>query len=178
MQEKSVQSVCARIEAAFRDAQYHGDAIGCDNWEGFELSLRLKRKLWKNLSLDDVNFMSHAVMLMKPEAYRYYLPAYLIFALTEEVEAARYVNHSLILPKEKERITKFLELVEAFTFEQKNAIALYLLCESEIIDTAKKEMEILLGNFGLEDSLRNDYVSDLEKNIARYALEVYWARFL
>lgn len=178
MQESKVSNkmsaVCAAIRSPFADTIYPGhDNIGCSNWEGYELGLHLKGKRWQDLTVKDVDFMSHAVTMMTPEAYRYYLPAYLILGLTEILSANRYVDESLLPPENEETwlSADFKKRVEPLTADQKRAICLYLSLEAELIDAMLQDYNDNFGddNFGEDNS---------EQNKARNALERYWSKFL
>jgi hypothetical protein len=72
-----------QIESAFADVEYPGDDRLVSDTSGYDLECNdvaalFKGKHWKDVSLETLLSHSGALPLLTPEAYRFYLPAYLL----------------------------------------------------------------------------------------------------
>ena len=131
-----------RIVAAFANARYPGDDnIGYDktgeHLECKQVAEHFRGTTWQNVDLAFLQKygkgadVSAALTFMSPEAFRYYLPAFLL-AVAEhfgEVDVLVQTVISSITPRrDKNRtLVEFVrERLEGFTPEQRGAIRLFL----------------------------------------------------
>lgn len=125
-------NVIVLIEQAFADTVYPGDdhlinAGHCpecaDIYEAF------RGRSWE--SLTDVRFLrlnEAALALMYPEAFRYYLPAFMRAAVVDP-KTADVIPHGLefnLMPHHSASSEKFIARISGFTPQQKQAIKAYL----------------------------------------------------
>lgn len=120
----------------------------------------LSGKLWTDLDRDALNNQSclQSLALLLPEAYRYFLPAFLLTALNP-VEPAATVNwlafYSLLPPELPELVNFSRERLDQFTVAQRA-------CVRKFLTLLKRAVDIR----------RFPYIQDVEK-IERY-LDSIW----
>jgi len=107
--------------------------------EEYEIAQAFRGKSWKGIDSDTVRYHSVALAFFTPEASRYFLPAYMTLCITnyEEVDHATTALIGALKLPEEDKITgltrsRFLEITNEFTDEQKNAIAHFLEYISEV----------------------------------------------
>jgi hypothetical protein len=139
-----------RFISAFKSVAYPGDEEiglieGRDDSE--DLTERLRGRSWESLapselSRSDLNFMT-------PQAFHYYLPAYILAVCEESGDISDAVFEHLTPPKLKtnDRQGRFFQLFQKFTSEQKEVINDFL----DFIYT-----EILEWNGGVEGMKREN----------------------
>jgi hypothetical protein len=136
-------AVRRRINAAFANARYPGDDnIGYDktgqNLECKQIAEHFRGMSWPDVDLAFLReYGEHAdasacLTFMSPEAFRYYLPAFLLVLVENFQEADVLVETviSSITPRRdqsKPALVEFVRLrLEGFTPEQREAIRLFL----------------------------------------------------
>jgi len=136
--DERLQRLKDEIEGAFRDMPYPGDDnIAANKRDECEEGLAaFKGKHWKDITFEFLvpNLKSSATFFT-PEAYRFYLPAYLMVVAEYYFESdALSVNiiKDLVLPDEgkyekwKRNCDEFYERFEPLNTEQKRAIKSFL----------------------------------------------------
>ena len=133
------------IEEAFADTPYPGDdCISKPNEDGSDLVRAFRGQSWRDLQLNIITNYHVDMALMTPEAFRYYLPAFMlavIFYYGHVSTLPMGLMHSLTPPDagllqkylEKKtdplkhtQIGDFLNRVSAFTGSEKAAIRIFL----------------------------------------------------
>jgi hypothetical protein len=122
------------VEAAFAETKYPGDDRlvydnSRDHLECNEVAAAFKGKHWKQISLETLRHHSAGIFFFTPEAYRFYLPAYLLAAALHYDEAdtiSDSVVFSLIPPSDAKDAQSYLHRVEGFTTTQRKAIKRFL----------------------------------------------------
>jgi hypothetical protein len=126
------------IEHAFASVKYPGDDQLVYNSSGQHLECKevaeaFRGKHWKALSLETLSHHSSGLFFLTPEAYRFYLPAYLISGSLHYDEAegvADSVVFSLIPPSAAKDIALYGALSEmrigSLSLTQRNAIRAFL----------------------------------------------------
>jgi hypothetical protein len=103
-----------------------------DTFEGseeHEIAQAFYGKSWEEIDSKTAWYHSAALVFFTPQAYRYFLPAYLKLCVTNwrDVDhAANAVIYSLELPNKVKNRPRFFEVVDEFTDVQKNVIAHFL----------------------------------------------------
>ncbi len=85
------------IERAFSDVAYPGDSAlvsGCDP-ESEEVAAVFKGHHWKEMRVNILQPQSEAIFFFTPEAYHFFLPAYLL-AMVSDIEEADTIVGSVI----------------------------------------------------------------------------------
>jgi len=122
------------IEAAFANVQYPGDERLVYDASGYHLECNevlaaFKGKHWKDVSLETLLYHSDGVYSFTPEAYRFYLPAYLLAGSLDYDRADMIpftVVMSLIPPPDARDLTNYRLRMEGFTPGQRRVIKSFL----------------------------------------------------
>lgn len=120
-----------KIEEAFSDGNYPADeriVIG-ERFGDLKVVTAFKGKHWKEISSDVIFQLRFDLSRFTPEAFRFYLPAYLIESLRGENsgEIRQLVVWSLDPHEDdKHRHAEFLIKVEGFSAIQKTAIKAFI----------------------------------------------------
>lgn len=134
MSKKQQAELVQKIEAAFADAVYPGDDnlvnlyhddVFCQ--ECAEIHKTFKGRRWQTITKDVLTRNHEAVFLFRPDAYRYYLPAFLIAAL-RQLKTSDNLPPSTVFslsPIDKET-DYFKSRIRGFTAEQKQVIREFL----------------------------------------------------
>jgi hypothetical protein len=130
----AAESLRREIEGAFANAKNLGDdKLVYDNSGGHlecnEVAAAFRGKHWKEIPLDVLRYHSSGLFFFTPEAYRFYLPAYLIAAALYHDEADTIpgsVVFSLIPPSDARDVQTYHRRMEGFTSSQRNAIKSFL----------------------------------------------------
>lgn len=133
---KQIEFVKNEIKTAFSNIEVpRDDNLLYDNTCGHQECLEIKRiftgKKWENIKLEDILYKNYVFSFFSKEAYRYYLPAFMIIVLDNYVEAD-IVSQAVIYrltPSTKDykpRKRWLAETVSGFDERQKNAIKLFL----------------------------------------------------
>jgi hypothetical protein len=145
------------IEAAFADTSYPGDArLVYDNsgrhLECNEIAAAFRGKHWKEVPLETLCYHSAGIFFLTPEAYRFYLPAYLLAALLHYNQADTLpdsVVFSLIPPSDAKDAQVYRRRLEGFTAAQRQVIRCFL-------------------EFQKEHHAQDDPLGDLDKALANF----------
>jgi hypothetical protein len=122
------------IEAAFAETNYPGDALLVYDNSGHhlecnEVAAAFRGKHWKEISLEILRYHSAGIVFLTPEAYRFYLPAYLLAAVMHYNQADTIpdsVVFSLIPPADANDFQAYQRRIEGFTPAQRQAIKYFL----------------------------------------------------
>jgi hypothetical protein len=90
MVEYEDEALAARIKKAFADVPHPDDDRLVDDprhWEGGQFAREFAGKDWKTLPLEFLSDNLFSLHYFTPEAFRYYLPAYLLAALRKLSDA-------------------------------------------------------------------------------------------
>ena len=118
------------MKFAFRGSVYPGDANLTDSFmeEGLREIQPLVGRRWRAVKFDEVVDASGALIWLSPEAFRYYLPSYLIVAVlvggvTQRAEGAiRVMIFKLTRPTNPKSRGGFDRSMRYFSVEQKVVI--------------------------------------------------------
>lgn len=83
------------IETAFTETPHPSMITSHDCQECYEISEAFKGKNWKDVDQHILIFQRDALPLFTPEAWRYYLPAYMLFAIHDYSEADT-IPHNIV----------------------------------------------------------------------------------
>ncbi len=126
------------IEDAFKNVKYPGDEhlLHPQSYEESEVEdFKGKHwKSWKDLSREIINSNYSTLSFLSPEAYPFFLPAYMIHGLENpdsNVLMFTVYNLTASAPSEPRLREYFLSRVAKFTSEQKKAITSFLKCVEE-----------------------------------------------
>jgi len=116
------------IERAFRDVAYPGDdriSVGSD-LDAIELRELFKAKHWSVVPLSAVRSERGSLSFFTPEAFRFYLPAFLraVLLYPQETDTLRENLFYTLTPPESEgeSMSWFRELAEGLTVPQREVI--------------------------------------------------------
>ena len=106
-EDAMAQEVAAEVEEAFATVPYPGDGrlvASATHWESADLVTAFRARSWKEVPLDVLFTHRLSLPLFSPEAFRFYLPAYLIGALlhSPELDTLRENVLFLLTPPEAE----------------------------------------------------------------------------
>jgi hypothetical protein len=123
-----------QIRRAFADVPYPGDGRltshrPCPECEG--VARALEGKAWTSLSASDVGEVQVALTFLIPEAFQYYLPAFMIGCIDDR-DAVRAVWDSIVLHLRPHAGAAFETKVRGFSAEQAAAIGAFLEWEDGI----------------------------------------------
>ena len=131
-----LQRLKDEIEGAFQDVPYPGDDnIAANKRDEYEEGLAaFKGKHWKDITFEFlVPYLKSSATFFTPEAYRFYLPAYLMVVAEYYFESdvlSDFIIWGLILPFEGEcepwEIDEFHKRFDSLTAKQKKAIKSFL----------------------------------------------------
>jgi hypothetical protein len=132
MSDKGYQILIQEIESAFADVAYPGDdnlVKSLEYYDNLKVVIDFKGKHWKEISLK--NLLKHRFDLPRftPEAFRFYLPAFLISSLHGEAggEIIGHVISSLSQPiSERAEKEEFLNILKAFDSKQRAALKAFI----------------------------------------------------
>jgi hypothetical protein len=134
--QKRQQELVQKIEAAFEKTRHPGDenianiyhsVTYCE--ECAELTKSFRGKEWKFVTLETLVHHRDSLPLFKPEAFRYYLPAYMIATILhfEKVDVlACNTIYSLSPPRKQSWMDWFIPRVTGFTPPQQGVIREFL----------------------------------------------------
>jgi hypothetical protein len=142
------------IEAAFADAPrpaddrlvIHGDATSGDD---AEIAAAFRGKRWDELPLELLTYHHEALFFMTPEAYRYFLPAYLTACMGGVRRAGNIVSaviSSLTPPRGRAGDDDFGTRMRGFTAAQRAAIKsvlVFLQSEGDPLGDIKRALRYL-----------------------------------
>ena len=128
------------IKEAFSNIAYPGDNNICyknnygRDYEGNQMAMFFRGKTWEQITLKSLrdeynNDGSACLSFMSPEAYRYYLPAYMIIAINEYEDAdviGDSAIHALSFPQDNELIKFWIQRNSNFSDKQEEAITKFL----------------------------------------------------
>lgn len=93
MPSKTVDELCQAIEAAFAEAEYPGDENIVTHWSGQYTDIEevwvresFTGRHWKTVPLESVIFNRDHLPHFTPEAFRFFLPTFLLAVLQHPVE--------------------------------------------------------------------------------------------
>ncbi len=157
MTEQMRETVAQKIEAAFSDTPYPGEGNIChDPYQGVQEDFWGKH--WKDLSLDLIIRHRDKIPSLTPEAFRFYLPAFMnavLFHYDEVDTLPINVMTSLTPPTQESQgrwpmnnlMHGFLRNVEGFSVQEKIAILAFLESYSQLVPEhiAVGELKLLDG---------------------------------
>ena len=123
---------------SFADVQYPGDEKLVSDNTGYHLECNqikaaFKGRHWKEIPLELLRYHSEALFFFTPEAYRFYLPAYLIAGSLHYPDADRIpdsIVFSLLPPSDPQSIKIYGEIAETrlkcLTQAQRKAVKSFL----------------------------------------------------
>ena len=127
---RELARVLKQIDQAFSGAKYPGDdGIVTDNsrsnLECAEVATAFRGRHWSEIPLETLAYENQALFFFTPEAYRFYLPAYLkgMVSHYDELDAAVAATlFSLTRPPYLKDRRDYLQRIEIFTVPQRKAI--------------------------------------------------------
>ena len=128
--------IIQEIRNAFGDMPYPGTECIVNDLEGYDLERKQIREEfsryenWQDVPRELLLYERDALSLFEPQGFRFYLPAYMLFAV-EDYEGADIIPesivHSLTLPDAGTELYEFVrERLVLFGEEQRKAILLFL----------------------------------------------------
>jgi hypothetical protein len=122
------------IQSAFAEVEYPGDSkLVYDNsgthLECAEVEKEFKGKHWNVMPLEVLRRNSASIFFLSPEAYQFYLPAYLLCSILHYAESDKIpdsIVFSLIPPIDAKVAELYRKRVQRFTPVQKRAIRSFL----------------------------------------------------
>ncbi|MEA5514770.1 DUF6714 family protein [Nodularia sp. UHCC 0506] len=133
--KRHIENLIREIEGAFSTSQYpRDDQLVYDNsgnhLECEEIARDFRGKDWKTIPLETLRYNADSLLFFTPQAYRFYLPAYLLASIQFYREADIITNnvvYSLTAPEEQGfEMKRFLLRVSFFSLTQKSAIRSFL----------------------------------------------------
>ena len=126
--------VANKIRAAFADVMYPGDenivrAEEVCHPEWNEVEQAFKGKHWGQLRVDFLHYHYDALYVFTPEAYRYYLPAYMLNSILYNEESdivPATVIYSLTPREDPKDLDDFNDRIGGFTPLQREAVKSFL----------------------------------------------------
>jgi hypothetical protein len=132
MGEEGYQTLIQEIENAFADVTYPGDdklVKSLEYYDNLKVVIDFKGKHWKEISQESLLKHRFDLSRFTPEAFRFYLPAYLIGSLQGEDrgEIIEHVIFSFIPPiAEGKEKGEFLNSLKSFDSKQISAIKAFV----------------------------------------------------
>ena len=122
------------VEAAFAETKYPGDNRLVYDDSGHhlecnEVAASFKGKHWKQVPLETLRYHSAGIFFLTPEAYRFYLPAYMLAASLHYDEAGTIpdsVVFILIPPSDAKDVPNYRQRLAGFAPTQRMAIRSFL----------------------------------------------------
>jgi hypothetical protein len=132
LSQEVLDALCTQIEDAFKEVPYPGDShiVGHECTECWETQQRFRRKHWNELSVDKLFGHSGALALLTPEAFQFYLPAYLIACANDPRGADFILNEVLCMfasPEHSRLIEYHNARIESLTESQKDAARAFVI---------------------------------------------------
>lgn len=133
--DTTVREVLHVITEAFHSVQYPGDdnlITNRNDLESLEIELAFRGRKWQDLSFETVFKHRDSLPFFSPSAFRYYLPAYMCFSITNYSDSdtlPEYVVYQLSPPSnasQADEWQRFESNCSAFTKDQRKAIAVFL----------------------------------------------------
>jgi hypothetical protein len=114
------------LKSAFNDSVYPGDdqiAKNIAHDEITDLQQAFQGKDWRDIPVEVAETWRMSTMLFTPQAFRYFLPAFLLGSMHEHaVEISPYLIFALIPPRKPQELAEFSETMAGFTDAQKSVI--------------------------------------------------------
>jgi hypothetical protein len=153
------ENLIQAIREAFSMAAYPGDDLLVYDTSGAHLECiqvaeAFRGRHWPDVSVDQLLNQPDSLFFFTPEAYRYYLPAFMIAAVQSYVDMDIVVInlvHTLIPPAEGQDRNRFEARMQGLNARQRSAVRQFL--------------EFLISAHG----------QDFPRNDLQLALETYWA---
>lgn len=123
-----VREIAREVEDAFATVTYPGDdklVVYPDSYECWNLEEAFRGKHWRDISLDVLLTHRFSLVLFSPEAFRFYLPCFLVAALLHprETDTPWAVFDNLLLPEEEgPKMDKFLARICPLDARQKAVV--------------------------------------------------------
>lgn len=119
-----------QIEDAFADVPQPDEgriAYASDAWEAPELIRDFRGQHWKDIPVKRIRQHAAHLSLLSPEALPYYLPAYLLAALTD-LDVRDFLLSQLSIPDESQPDLRkhFQQQFASLSSAQRNAIQMFL----------------------------------------------------
>ena len=129
---QSTESIKDQIREAFANVPYPGDddLVGHKCEECKEVEARFKGQAWQELSSDTIDSYYFALSLFTPPAFRYYLPAFMIFTLENLDSGSSAVDTTVfsLCPLDSDNDSfQFIRVrCDAITTRQKDVVRVFL----------------------------------------------------
>src|SRR5262245_25577787 len=133
--QEKIKLLVDEVIEAFSNVAYPGDdKLVYDNspehLECADVASLFRGKHWKDISLELLQYNSESLAFFTPEAYKFYVPAFLIIAISAYDRAdliPRSLLSSLTIPKKDgETKKRFLDKMGLFSADQRAAIRHFL----------------------------------------------------
>lgn len=156
----NAEKLIQEIETAFAGTEYPGDhrlvyADTDEHLEAREIAEAFRGMDWRELSVDMLRYHSQSLFFMTADAYRFYLPAYLVAAVLHYDVADTIpgsVVFSLIPPLDDRDTISYRQQMRGFTSAQRQAIRSFLefmkACHGE--DFPLQELDQALASIGID----------------------------
>ncbi len=158
---ENAKLLAEKIEKAFSEAAYPGDdKLVYDNspeqLECVEVRNTFRGKHWNEIPLKVLQQNADSIFFFTPEAYRFYLPAYMIAAVISYRNAdliPTSVISSLTMPDTETDSALFLKKVQGFSPTQKSVIRSFL------------------------EFISSEHGADFPTGLPRKAINRFWRRY-
>ncbi len=157
--EREDAELIDRISSAFAAAPYPGDnniIVNVNDLESQDIAKAFRGYHWRSLRFDTIFYHRDSLPFLSPQAFRFYLPAYLITAIRHYEDGDtlfEFVVYQLTPPRDKrdKREWKwFRQNVEVMNAAQSDAICRFL------------------------EYVQRRYPNDFPNGEPQYALDTYW----
>lgn len=125
--ELSVENLQSKIEAAFSDIEPPSpkNIIEHECQECRDVEQTFRNQNWRNIELKKVEWAYDKLPLFTPEAFQYFLPAFMIYSLRKpESDVCEFLVYALA--SKKVSVEWWQERLDKFTEAQKSVCSLFL----------------------------------------------------
>lgn len=133
-----IDGLIQEIQQAFSDVMYPGDdklVINPNHYEADDVERDFKGKHWKAITLKVLYEHRLSLVLFTPEAFRFYLPAFIIVPLSADIDSKYLPGEILefafyaLIPLNEFGADKdmFLDRLKGLTSQQRSAIAKFVM---------------------------------------------------
>jgi hypothetical protein len=138
-------SLVERIETAFESvAAPTADRVVTPTYDDEGVTALFKGRNWKHVSIEELRTHHVALSLFSPEAFHYYVPAFMLAELRDPI-AAGQIGPSLLFhfsrPEEKSWEPELRQRLALLTPEQKSVIADFVRDRGRICGYSDAEIE-------------------------------------
>jgi hypothetical protein len=173
MQTEEISHLLEEFEAAFGDLPMpSSDRIVIDNSDAECQQVRKKfqNRHWRDLTIDDLAYDSDALFFFTPEAFRFYLPAFLSVSLTD-AERADLIPDAVLSSLSSPADPGFCPQRRASLLDRAEAQGIPESLVSELLTTGARDNEVEMLKEARRDALSTEqrtavlhFVSFLRRN--------------